>query len=73
MIETIVLVLGVLILGAFALRVIIESLDVIYKIAPWIIICVVAAALMYMFANDDYQKILDMKEQNATITRTAED
>ena len=70
---TIVLVFGGLILGAFALRVIIESLDVIYKIAPWVVICVVAMALMYMFAKEDYQQIINMKDQNATVTKTAED
>jgi hypothetical protein len=71
--ETVILVFGALILGAFAIRVIIASLDVIYKIAPWIVMCIAAIVLMYMFANDDFQKVLHMKGNNAPVTQTIED
>ena len=70
--ETVILIFGALIFGAFAVRVIIASMSIIYKIAPWIILCLLSIALMYIFDNGDFQKILDMKDNNATVTRTTE-
>jgi len=68
--ETIVLVICGLILGAVAIRVIIGSLGILYKVAPYIVIWAAIISLMYWFETG--RPITELKDQNATITGTAE-
>lgn len=69
--EIIILVVGGLILGAFALRLIAGALKLLYEVSPFIVIWAVILFLMYALeTNYDPQ---NTKDTNATIARTAED
>jgi len=70
MIEIVLMVLGGLILGAFIIRVIVELLDIIYKIAPWVIVCVAAIILLYM--SIEHKSTPELESQNATVIETTE-
>jgi FtsH-binding integral membrane protein len=69
MIETLILVFTGLILGAFALRVIVWALKSIYKSAPFIVIWVILLSLMYWI---EHKYIPESQGKNATVTKTTE-
>ena len=64
------LVLCALILGAFALRIIIGSLKLIYEYAPYIIITVVLILVSYHLESS---KEKEVEDTSATIVRPVKD